>query len=101
MLRDHVDAHADVTVACMEVARAEASGFGVMDVGEDNRIVDFLEKPADPPSLRGKPDRALASMGVYVFSTSFLFEQLRRDAAHVWFDARFRQGHQFLSRQAR
>jgi glucose-1-phosphate adenylyltransferase len=81
MLRDHVDARADVTVACMEVPRADASGFGVMDVGDDNRIIDFLEKPADPPALPGKPDRALASMGVYVFSTSFLFDQLRRDAA--------------------
>ncbi len=81
MLRDHVDSRADVTVGCMEVARAEASGFGVMAVGVDNRIVDFLEKPADPPSLPGKPDRSLASMGIYVFNTAFLFEQLRRDAA--------------------
>jgi glucose-1-phosphate adenylyltransferase len=81
MLRDHVDSHADVTVGCMEVARAEASGFGVMEVGKDNRIVDFLEKPAEPPAMPGKPDRALASMGIYVFKTSFLFDQLRRDAA--------------------
>jgi glucose-1-phosphate adenylyltransferase len=81
MLRDHVDSQADVTVGCMEVARADASGFGVMAVGADNRIVDFLEKPAAPPSLPGKPDRSLASMGIYVFSTSFLFDQLRRDAA--------------------
>jgi glucose-1-phosphate adenylyltransferase len=80
MLRDHVDSHADVTVGCMEVARADASGFGVMAVGEDNRIVDFLEKPADPPGLPGKPDRSLASMGIYVFNTAFLFDQLRRDA---------------------
>jgi len=80
MLRDHVDSHADVTVGCMEVARAEASGFGVMAVGENNRILDFLEKPAEPPGLPGKPDRSLASMGIYVFKTSFLFDQLRRDA---------------------
>ena len=81
MLRDHVDSRADVTVGCMEVSRAEASGFGVMAVGVDNRIIDFLEKPADPPSLPGKPERSLASMGIYVFNTAFLFEQLRRDAA--------------------
>ena len=80
MLRDHVDSHADVTVGCMEVARADASGFGVMDVGENNRIIDFLEKPPDPPAMPGKPERALASMGIYVFKTSFLFDQLRRDA---------------------
>ena len=41
----------------------------------------FLEKPADPPGMPGKPDMALASMGIYVFNTKFLFEQLRRDAA--------------------
>jgi glucose-1-phosphate adenylyltransferase len=81
MLRDHVDSQADVTVGCMEVARTEASGFGVMAVADDNQITDFLEKPADPPAMPGKPDRALASMGIYVFKTSFLFEQLRRDAA--------------------
>jgi glucose-1-phosphate adenylyltransferase len=81
MLRDHVDSHADVTVGCMEVARAEASGFGVMAVAAGNRITDFLEKPADPPAMPGKPDRSLASMGIYVFKTAFLFDQLRRDAA--------------------
>ncbi|HYZ23429.1 MAG TPA: sugar phosphate nucleotidyltransferase, partial [Rhodopila sp.] len=45
------------------------------------RITDFLEKPADPPSIPGNPDMALASMGIYVFRTDFLIEQLRRDAA--------------------
>jgi len=81
MLLDHVESGADVTVGCMEVARAEASGFGIMAVGENNRIVDFMEKPADPPGLPDRPDRSLASMGIYVFKTAFLFDQLRRDAA--------------------
>jgi glucose-1-phosphate adenylyltransferase len=81
MLRDHVDSRADVTVGCMEVPRAEASGFGVMVLGENDHIVDFMEKPAMPPGLPGKPDRSLASMGIYVFKTTFLFDQLRRDAA--------------------
>ena len=40
----------------------------------------FLEKPADPPGMPDKPDKALASMGIYVFEREFLFEQLRRDA---------------------
>ena len=44
--------------------------------------MSFLEKPADPPGIPGDPDRALASMGVYVFETKFLFEELRRDAAN-------------------
>jgi glucose-1-phosphate adenylyltransferase len=81
MLRQHVDDKADVTVGCLEVPRVEATGFGVMHVDENDRIVTFLEKPADPPGLPDRPDIALASMGIYVFSTGFLFDQLRRDAA--------------------
>ena len=81
MLQQHVDQGADVTVGCLEVPRREASGFGVMAVDAADRIVSFLEKPADPPGIPGSPDMALASMGIYVFNTNFLFEQLRRDAA--------------------
>ncbi|WP_027133950.1 glucose-1-phosphate adenylyltransferase [Geminicoccus roseus] len=80
MLQQHVDTGADVTVGCLEVPRMEATAFGVMHVDEESRIVDFLEKPADPPSIPGSPDVALASMGIYVFKTDFLFDQLRRDA---------------------
>ncbi len=81
MLQQHVDTGADVTVGCLEVPRMEATGFGVMAVDEHDRIVSFLEKPSDPPSMPGKPEAALASMGIYVFEAEFLFEQLRRDAA--------------------
>jgi len=81
MLQQHVEQHADVTVACLEVPRAEASGFGVMHVDHSSRLVSFLEKPKDPPAMPGKPDMALASMGIYVFETRFLIDQLRRDAA--------------------
>ena len=80
MLEQHAQSGADVTVGCLEVPREEATGFGVMHVDETDRIVDFLEKPADPPGMPDKPDMALASMGIYVFTTKFLFEQLRRDA---------------------
>ena len=80
MLRQHVDSGADVTVACMEVPRKDASGFGVMAVDEHDRITAFVEKPADPPAMPGKPDVSLASMGIYVFHTRLLFDQLRRDA---------------------
>ncbi|WP_082670269.1 glucose-1-phosphate adenylyltransferase [Sphingomonas sanguinis] len=80
MLQQHVDSGADVTVACLEVSREEASAFGVMHVDETDRIVDFVEKPADPPSIPGNPGVSLASLGIYVFRTAFLFEQLRRDA---------------------
>ncbi len=80
MLQQHVDSGADVTVGCLEVPRMEATGFGVMHVDEADIITDFIEKPADPPAIPGQPDRALASMGIYVFRTSALAEQLRRDA---------------------
>ncbi|MBM7850746.1 glucose-1-phosphate adenylyltransferase [Methylopila capsulata] len=81
MLAQHVESGADVTVGCLEVSRAEASGFGVMHVDATDRIVDFLEKPKDPPAMPGKPDVSLASMGIYVFDTPFLFDLLRKDAA--------------------
>jgi glucose-1-phosphate adenylyltransferase len=80
MLQQHVESGADVTVGCLEVPREEAVGFGVMHVDEQDRILSFLEKPKDPPGIPGRPDQALASMGIYVFATDLLFDQLRRDA---------------------
>jgi glucose-1-phosphate adenylyltransferase len=59
----------------------EAVGFGVMHVDTTDRIIDFVEKPADPPGIPDKPEFALASMGIYVFHTKFLIDALRRDAA--------------------
>lgn len=82
MLRQHVDSGADVTVGCIEVPREEATAFGVMHIDENANILQFFEKPADPPAMPGKPDTALASMGIYVFKTTDLFEHLRADAAN-------------------
>jgi len=76
----HVTHQADMTVACIEVPLADASAFGVMGIDADERVVSFAEKPAQPQSIPGQPDRALASMGIYVFNAKFLYEQLRRDA---------------------
>ncbi len=81
MLQQHVNDEADVTVCSIAVPRMEATGFGVMKVDETGRIIDFVEKPADPPGIPDRPDLALASMGIYVFDTEFLFDLLRRDAA--------------------
>jgi glucose-1-phosphate adenylyltransferase len=81
MLQMHYEREADVTVGCIEVPREEASGFGVMAVDGNDQIKSFLEKPKDPPAMPDKPDKALCSMGIYVFATKFLFDQLRRDAA--------------------
>ncbi|MBK8740318.1 MAG: glucose-1-phosphate adenylyltransferase [Betaproteobacteria bacterium] len=79
MLEAHVESGAQCTVACIEVPRMEATAFGVMAVDRSNQILDFVEKPADPPPMPGKADRALASMGIYVFNTSFLFKLLDED----------------------
>jgi glucose-1-phosphate adenylyltransferase len=81
MLVQHVNEKADVTVACLEVPTADATGFGVMHVDENDRIVSFLEKPAQPPEMPDRPGWSLASMGIYVFRREFLNEQLRRDAS--------------------
>ena len=81
MLRQHVNSGADVTIGCLEVPRMEATGFGVMHVDAKDVIIDFIEKPADPPGIPGNEEMALASMGIYVFHTKFLIELLKRDAA--------------------
>jgi glucose-1-phosphate adenylyltransferase len=80
MLAEHAQSHADMSVACMDVPLEEASAFGVIGVDEQHRITSFVEKPKNPPAMPGRPDRALASMGIYVFNAEFLFEQLIRDA---------------------
>jgi glucose-1-phosphate adenylyltransferase len=80
ILAAHVERDADLTVACIEVPLEEAKSFGVMAVDEQNRVVNFEEKPKVPLAIPDKPDTALASMGIYVFNARFLFEQLQRDA---------------------
>ena len=81
MLQQHVESKADVTVGCLEASLEEAKSFGVMHIDEEDAILSFLEKPAEPPPMPGKPDKALCSMGIYVFETKFLIEELKRDAA--------------------
>src|SRR5690242_1565189 len=74
MLEQHVGTQADVTVGCVAVPREEATGFGVMRVDGEDRIEHFIEKPNDPPGMPDDPDRALASMGIYVFDAGFLYD---------------------------
>jgi len=81
MLADHVEQGRECTVACIEVPRIEAHAFGVMAIDGDRRIVDFVEKPADPPAMPGKPERSLASMGVYIFNAAYLYRELEIDLA--------------------
>ncbi|MCB1734344.1 MAG: glucose-1-phosphate adenylyltransferase [Gammaproteobacteria bacterium] len=80
MVAHHVEYGADMTVGCIEVPRDQAKAFGVMGVNRDGRVVSFQEKPAEPASVPGNPDVSLASMGIYVFNTRFLYEQLIKDA---------------------
>lgn len=96
LLADHIAAGADATVACIEVPLAEARHFGVMAVDAQRRIVAFEEKPAQPQPMPGRPDHALASMGIYVFGTEFLCAQLAADAARS--DSRHDFGHDIIPR---
>jgi len=82
MLRDHVATGAGCTVGCIEVPKAEASAFGVMAIDAERHITDFVEKPADPPTMPGNPDVTLASMGIYIFNTDYLFALLDDDIAN-------------------
>ena len=83
MLLDHAQSGARCTVGCVEVPRSEASALGVMAIDEQRRITAFLEKPADPPAMPGKPERSLGSMGIYVFDADYLYEMLDEDLANA------------------
>ncbi|WP_040619128.1 glucose-1-phosphate adenylyltransferase [Rhodovulum sp. PH10] len=80
MLQQHVEQKADITVATLAVPIEQAKHFGVVHVDENELITDFIEKSATPPHMPGDPTQALASMGIYVFNTKFLIDQVRRDA---------------------
>jgi glucose-1-phosphate adenylyltransferase len=80
MLADHAASGRGVTVGCIEVSREEAKGFGVMAIDEHRSIIEFVEKPADPPSMPGNPDISLASMGIYIFTAEYLYKLLEDDA---------------------
>jgi len=79
MLQEHVQRKSDVTVACMPVPLGEARSFGVMEIDDQLRVENFIEKSQNPPCIPGHPDQALASMGVYVFNLSTLLEVLAQD----------------------
>ncbi|MDE0819014.1 MAG: glucose-1-phosphate adenylyltransferase [Pirellulaceae bacterium] len=80
MLAFHREKNADLTIGALQVEREDARQFGVMEVDESKRICGFEEKPDEPRPLPGDADHALASMGIYIFSARFLFEQLCHDA---------------------
>ncbi len=80
MVAAHVANGADITVGCIPVPLEEAKAFGVMDINDEGRIVEFTEKPANPKPMPGDDEKSLASMGIYVFSTEYLRNRLMEDA---------------------
>ncbi len=80
MIAFHVERNADLTVGCIEVPIREGRDFGIMAVGEGGAIQEFAEKPENPKPIPGSDELTLASMGIYVFNTEFLYEQLIKDA---------------------
>ncbi len=80
MLAEHVASNADMTVGCIEVPIAQANAFGVMATNSEHRVVGFTEKPMHPEPTAHDPQRALASMGIYVFNVNFLYDRLIADA---------------------
>ena len=80
MIAYHVENQADVTVGVVDVPIAQAKHFGVMSVDGQGRVSAFDEKPDHPTHMPGNPEAVLASMGIYVLNTGFLYEQLIKDA---------------------
>lgn len=82
MLKDHVESGAGCTVGCIEVPREEATAFGVMAVDGTRKITEFVEKPANPPAMPGNDAVSLASMGIYIFDSKYLYDLLEDDLAN-------------------
>lgn len=80
MIDDHIKHNADLTIACIPVSLEEGQEFGVMQIDREHNVVRFEEKPKEPFPLPDNPQVCLASMGIYVFKTEFLFEELCSDA---------------------
>lgn len=77
MIAHHRACRADVTVAALPVPRDDARSFGVIDCDADGRILGFLEKPSDPPTMPGRPNHCFASMGNYCFTASALLRAMQ------------------------
>lgn len=80
MFRFHKEHKADATVAAIEIQKKSAAAFGVIEVDDQSRVIGFEEKPSEPKHIPGRPELALASMGVYLFNTKTLLEYLKSDA---------------------
>jgi glucose-1-phosphate adenylyltransferase len=83
MIRSHIERKADLTIGCIVAPRKDASHFGIIDVDDRERVLSFLEKPPNPPSLPGSPEESLVSMGIYVFTARTMYELLCEDATRT------------------
>jgi glucose-1-phosphate adenylyltransferase len=83
LIDEHVRSGADVSIGCIPVSLEEGTQFGVMEIDAEQRVVSFKEKPPHPDPMPGDPHRCLASMGIYVFNATFLFDQLCKDATQA------------------
>ncbi|MBM4077544.1 MAG: glucose-1-phosphate adenylyltransferase, partial [Planctomycetes bacterium] len=81
LISQHIESGAVLTVGCIPCTLEEGTQFGIIQIDANNRIVDFEEKPPHPKPMPDDPTRCLASMGIYVFNTNFLFERLIADAS--------------------
>jgi glucose-1-phosphate adenylyltransferase len=80
MIDFHRDINADLTVGVVEVGKEKAKNLGVVEVDKKGRVRGFQEKPAKPKTIPHKPDKAYASMGIYVFKHPVLEQELQQDA---------------------
>ncbi len=77
MLQYHVDKDADLSISSLFVPKSLASEFGVIKIDDNYRVVDFVEKPKDPPEVPGRPGESFANMGVYIFKVDVLLGIIR------------------------
>ncbi len=86
LLAYHATARADLTICVQERPASEAGGLGIVEVDEDLIVRGFQEKPDEPRTIPGRPDRVLASMGIYVFSTAKMVDVLHEAVEEGEFD---------------
>ena len=80
MLDYHKEKGADLSISAIPIPISEAHEFGIIEVDDNWRLINFVEKPKDKPkSIPGNPDMCLASMGNYIFNKNILLEALNRD----------------------
>ncbi len=68
---------ADLSISCNDISKDEASRFGIVGINEKYQVTSFIEKPANPPEIPGRPGKCFVNMGIYVFNASVLYDVFR------------------------